>query len=58
MAGAQASVLQLLLALAPVGTMNRYYYSSRLELELQLSDYYFTLLLKDIQAWAPILQLL
>jgi len=58
MTGVWASVLQLLLARAPVVITVRHYYSSRLELELQICYYYFILLLKHTRARAPVLKLL
>jgi hypothetical protein len=58
MTGAQASVLQLVLARAPVVFKENTLLFNRLDLELQISDYYFILLLNHIPARAPILQLL
>jgi len=58
MTGAQASVLQLVLAPAPVVLKENTLLFNRLDLELQISDYYFILLLNHIPARAPILQLL
>jgi hypothetical protein len=58
MTGAQASVLQLVLARAPVVFKENKLLFNRLDLELQTSDYYFIVLFNHIPARAPILQLL
>jgi len=58
MTGVWAPVLQLLLAQAPVVITIRHYYSTRLELELQIGYYYFILILKHTRARAPVLKIL